>query len=384
MKNVGTDKNDFLLDVAKKLDKYASSRPTRLFPRDKTFRIGVLTSLTGRWEKGGFNSKRGYDIWAEKVNQAGGIEISGSRYKVQLVHCDIESDPRIACRAARELIAFQDLDFLFGPYSSEITLAVAPVVEEWGIPLITGSAESHEIPKKEFKWTFGVLLGNPSGLKAPFTMLKKRINSRLETTAIVCASDVFSQSTAEAFLITSEELGFKLTHYQTFSSDQDDLAPMVSEVEKKAPDVFIVCGHVDDLINSIRAAKAIGFNPGAFVMHYGVASQDFVDALGDDAAKILGVSQWSPQASFSGPVFGSSSDFYHLFVQRYAREPDYTEAGSAAAGSIFQQAVQLSGITPPLERREKKELKDILTQGEFETFFGVIDFHSFNQPFHKL
>jgi branched-chain amino acid transport system substrate-binding protein len=381
---VGIGKANFLKDLTESLNKHAFSRSFQAFRREKTFRIGVLTSLAGRWKKGGYNTKRGYDIWAERVNESGGIEISGRHYKVQLIYYDIQSDPGVAKQAARELITGEGVDFIFGPYSSELTLAVAPIIEELHIPHITGSAESHEILKKGFKWTFGVLLGNPAGMKAPLRILKEHINSHLETTAIVCANDVFSQSTAEAFLVTSEELGFKLTHYQTFPSDQGNLIPVVSEVDKKSPDVLIVCGHVDDLINSVKAAKAIGFDPGAFVMHYGVDSQDFVDALGGDAARVLGVSQWSPKSNFCGPVFGSSKHFHDLFVSRYGREPDHIEAGSAATGAIFQQVVQLSEINPPLNKREKRKLRNILAQSEFKTFFGVVNFSSFDRNFYNL
>ena len=49
------------------------------------FKVGVVTSLSGEMNFGGSVTKRGYDLWADTVNAAGGIAIGGNRYKVQLV-----------------------------------------------------------------------------------------------------------------------------------------------------------------------------------------------------------------------------------------------------------------------------------------------------------
>ena len=95
-------------------------------------------------------------------------------------------------------------------------------------------------------------------------------------------------------------------------------------------------------------------------MHYGVATQDFVDALGTDAKGVLGVSQWSPQVDYRGPVFGTAQDFHRLFAHRYNRQPDHTEAACAATGEIFQQLIEQSSLKPPLGPEDQRLLRDML------------------------
>lgn len=72
------------------------------------------------------------------------------------------------------------------------------------------------------------------------------------------------------------------------------------------------------------------------------------------------------------PIFGTAREFFDLFISRYGRIPDYTEAGCAAAGAIYQQVVERMGLMPPLQAEEKEVLKDQLWESEFETFFGRI------------
>ena len=48
------------------------------------FKVGVITSLSGDLATGGNVTKRGYDLWANAVNEQGGIEIDGKKYPVKL------------------------------------------------------------------------------------------------------------------------------------------------------------------------------------------------------------------------------------------------------------------------------------------------------------
>jgi branched-chain amino acid transport system substrate-binding protein len=362
----------FWEEITKSLVTYVQSSSANL--KRNFFKIGVLTSLTGHWTKGGYSTKRGYDIWAERVNSEGGIKIDDKRYPVELIYYDTQSDPEIGGKVAESLIAEEDVDFIFGPYSSAMTLAVAPIIEQYKVPHITGSAESVEILKRGFEWTFGVLLASPSVMDPPLRLLKYQLDPGLQTAAIIGADDVFSKSMAEDFLRAALELGFKIKHYEFYPVNCQNLASFICKVKARSPEVFIVSGHVDNLIEAVRTSKALGFHPQAYVMHYGVASQDFVDVLGKDAKHILGVSQWSPEANYKGPVFGTAKEFHDLFVARYNREPDHIEAGSAAAGVIFQQLIERSGLKPPPGPKDKLLLREILWELEFETFFGPISF----------
>ncbi|MFQ6033408.1 MAG: amino acid ABC transporter substrate-binding protein, partial [Candidatus Bipolaricaulia bacterium] len=280
------------------------------------FEIAVLTPLTGKWAKGGWITKRGYDIWAERANAEGGIEAGGERYPVRLIYFDTRSDPGYARLLAEGLLSHEGVDFIFGPYSSDETLAVAPAIERAKVPHITGSAESEEISKRGFAWTLGVLLTDSSPLKAPLRLLKRRLDPGLTTAAILSADDLFSCSTAKAFHAAVEELRFRLKYYATYPSNLEEFVPFIERVEGHDPDLLIASGHIDNLINIIRAAKLLDYAPRVYVMHYGVTTQDFIDALGNDAKHILGVSQWSPEADHRGPVFGTAQDFHRLFVER--------------------------------------------------------------------
>ena len=102
---------------------------TQIFAADakSTFKVGVITELSGDLATGGNITKRGYDLWAQEVNAKGGIDIKGKKYKVELLYADAQSNPAAGAAAAERLITQEHVDFILGPYSSGVTLAVAPV-----------------------------------------------------------------------------------------------------------------------------------------------------------------------------------------------------------------------------------------------------------------
>lgn len=141
------------------------ARIARRRSRRDVFRAGVITSLSGIWAKGGAATKRGYDLWATLVNRRGGVRIGRQKYTVELLYFDDQSDPRAAMQAARDLLS-AGVDFILGPYSSSTTLAIAPLLEEAGVPQVTGSAEAAEIYRQGFDWTFGTLASNISAVRS--------------------------------------------------------------------------------------------------------------------------------------------------------------------------------------------------------------------------
>ncbi len=77
------------------------------------FKIGVITSLSGGLATGGNITKQGYDLWAAKVNEAGGIEINGKKYPVKLIYGDAQSEPS---QAASQQSAWRPRKKLIAPW----------------------------------------------------------------------------------------------------------------------------------------------------------------------------------------------------------------------------------------------------------------------------
>lgn len=348
----------------------------------ETFKIGVITSLSGSLATGGNVTKQGYDMWAEKVNKAGGIEIKGKKYPVKLIYCDAQSEPSQAASAAERLATREKVDFVLGPYASSITLAAAPVLEKYKIPMITGSAESPLIWREKFKYTFGTIPPVNFTGSGPLKTIAK-LKPAPKKAVIVGSNDAFSKATAETFKTIAEELKIKVVKYDIVPSGQD-LTPYLSAVRALRPDVIAFGGHDEELIRLVKVLRQINYAPKALLMHYGVTEPAFIEALGKDAEQIWGASVWTSTLNTKGEMIWKDAKSYAADIKKaYKITPDYTMAACSAAGVAFQSAVMGIEAVPPLDALEKLALVKALEGLDIQTFYGPIKFASEGEYFHS-
>lgn len=346
------------------------------------FKIGVVTSLSGYLAKGGHITERGYKMWERTVNERGGIPINGNKYKVKLDFYDASSKPATAAKGTEKLISTGNIDFIFGPYASGVTIASAPICNKYQEPMITGSAESPLIWGKKPKWVFGTIpsadLIGPASLKCWHNLCSPEPKS----IAIVGIDDPFSESVADGYVPVAKEYGWEIVHREIIPADLKDLSPVVTKVKAKNPDVFAFGGHTTDHLKMIKAMRSLNFSPNAWVLHYGVTVPEFIGGLGEDANYTFGNSVWTKDVPREGEFFGTAKEFADQFSTVWGHNPDYTEAASSATGVVFQEAVKSIGATPPLTKEDKAELRTALEEIKLETFYGTVDYAKEGKHYH--
>lgn len=346
------------------------------------FKVGVVTELSGDLATGGNVTKRGYDLWAQAVNESGGIAIAGKKYPVKLFYADAQSNPAQGASAAERLVTQEKVDFLLGPYSSGVTIAVAPVVEKYKVPMITGSAESPLIWKQKFLHTFGTIPPvNFTGAAAIQTLA--HLSPAPKTAVVFGSNDTFSKATAEAFEAAAKQAGIKVLKFNIVPAGQD-LTPLMSAVKGLRPDLVAFGGHDEELIRLVKALHQIDFAPGALLMHYGVTEPAFVDALKGDANQVFGGAVWTDTTKTRSQILWKDAPTYAAAAQKAFGVPaDYTQAGSSAAGIAFQVALEKIKATPPLSEAKRAELVKALETVSVETFYGNVKFATDGEFYHS-
>lgn len=346
------------------------------------FKVGVVTELSGDLATGGNVTKRGYDLWAQAVNEAGGIAVGGKKYPVKLFYADAQSNPSQGAAAAERLITQEQVDFILGPYSSGVTIAVAPVVEKYKVPMITGSAESPLIWKQRFLYTFGTIPPiNFTGAAAIETLAN--LEPKPRTAVILGSNDTFSKATAESFEAAAKKAGIKVMKYNIVPSGQD-LTPLMSAVKGMRPDIVAFGGHDEELIKLVKGLRQIDFAPRALLMHYGVTEPAFVDALKGDANQVFGGAVWTESTETKSDILWKDAPTYAAAALKAFHTPaDYTQAGSSAAGIAFQVAVQKIKAAPPLAEAQRAELVKGLESIDVATFYGRVKFATDGEFYHS-
>ncbi len=347
-----------------------------------TFKVGAVLELSGESATGGQIAQRGYQMWADAVNKAGGLAIGDKKYNVDLVVQDCKSDPATGADAASRLVTEEGVNAIFGAYTSGVQLAMDPICAKYKVPCIAGSAESPNVWKSKPEFTFGVIPAVDTTAARSIQAIVDNANPKPTTAAVVGANEPFSDNTAEGFRAGAEAAKLNVVHYGLFPPNAD-LAPVAGAVAAQKPDIVAVGGHDVLLVDFVKAMAATGYTPKAIIEHYGITDASFSKALGKQADGVMGISVWLPTATFKDDTFGSAGDYAKAFEQQHGSPPDYTAAGCSAAGLVLQAAVEELGEPPSLSEESRGKLNDLIAQTDLQTFYGPIKFATEGDHFHN-
>ncbi len=122
-----------------------------------TIVLGSAISLTGKYATNGEHTQRGYDLAVKLINDKGGVKVGGKKYNLAVKYYDDESNASKAAALAQRLIEQDGVKYMLGPYGSGITIAVAPVTEKFGVPMVEANGAARSLFTKGYKYLFAVL-----------------------------------------------------------------------------------------------------------------------------------------------------------------------------------------------------------------------------------
>jgi len=106
-------------------------------PKEETIKIGVITELTGEVPKVGEACQNSLTMFVEELNAAGGFEIGGKKYPVELVIEDGTSAPEGASSTASKLIEQDKVLAIIGPNRSMGAIPAGEIANNAGVVLIS-------------------------------------------------------------------------------------------------------------------------------------------------------------------------------------------------------------------------------------------------------
>ena len=122
-----------------------------------TVKIGLNLELTGSIPKVGEHSRVAAEMFAEQMNEAGGIEIGGQTYTIELVTEDNNGTAEGATGVANKLITQDEVLVLVGPNASVAAVPAGEVANNLETPMISPWSTNPN-----------TTLGRPWVFRAPF------------------------------------------------------------------------------------------------------------------------------------------------------------------------------------------------------------------------
>lgn len=334
----------------------------------ETVRIGAPLALTGGLADEGKKQQLAYGMWLERVNAAGGINVGGTKRRVELITYDYQSDEKRAQQIAERLITQDKVDFLTAPFGSGHTKVVAGVAERYGVPVMASVASSEAVFNQGYKFMFGTLAPN-GGIVQNMSALFTQAIPGVKRIAILGREDVFPRAMATEMDKAAKAAGLEIVYSDFYPVGTLDHAAALSKIKAAAPQWIFVTGYTQDLILARKQMGDIKLTAPIVTMVTGPSYREFIEALGAQADGVTSASWWHHTLTYrSDDVFGSTEAFYKAFLASEKKDPDYVHASSAAALVVLQKAIEKAGTT------DKAKVRDALAATDLTTFYGPVKF----------
>ena len=334
----------------------------------ETIRFGAPLPLTGALAPEARKQQQGYDLWAEKVNEAGGIDVGGRKLKVEMIYTDYQSNTPRAVQATEKLITQEKVDFLFSPFGSGAAKAASTVSEKYGIPTIASTASSSQVYDQGYKNLFGTFTPNDS-LTTPLTQIVTKRAPEVRRVAIIARNDLFPLAIAQEMEKSAKANGLEVVVFEKFAINTMDHSSVLAQVKAARPDWVFATGYINDLVLLRKQMGDQRIEAPVVSMVAGPAYQEFIDAAGPGAENISSAAWWHPAARYEGKdIFGTSDAYVKAFQQKYGSIPDYAQASASVSGALFQMAIEKAGTT------DRAKVRDALAAMDVMTFWGPVRF----------
>lgn len=334
----------------------------------ETIKFGAPLPLTGPLAPEAQKQKEGYDLWAETVNAAGGVDVGGKKMPVEIVYTDYQSKTPRAVQAAEKLITQQNVNFLFAPFGSGATKAASVVSERYGVPTIAATASSSQVYDQGYKYLFGTFTPNES-LTDPLSKLAVEKDPSIKRVAILARNDLFPLAIAKEMEKSAKARKLEIVLFEKYAINTMDHSSALAQVKAANADWIMATGYVNDLILLRKQMGDQRIGAKLVTMIAGPAYQEFIDATGQGAENVSSAAWWHPSAKYDGAdVFGTTANYVKVFQAKHGRVPDYTQASSSVAGALFQMAIEKAGSL------DRDKVRDALAALDVTTFFGPVKF----------
>jgi branched-chain amino acid transport system substrate-binding protein len=249
----------------------------------ETLKIGALVTLSGAGAAWGQGMLEATKLAAEDANKAGGLEVGGQRYKVEVIPYDDGYQANQAVTAANRLVFEDKVKYIIGTVGSAPILAIQPITEKAGVITLTlGFTAKALSPDKPFTFRPNLTTGEVSQAQINWVVQKNGV----KTVGALFPNDETGQQIAKDVAAAYEKAGARMST-EFFERDRVDFVPILTKLVAANVNAIELDGNSPTTAGQIvQQARDIGFD-GIIIRTGGPATAEIVNVAGKEAAEGL-------------------------------------------------------------------------------------------------
>lgn len=324
-------------------------------------RIGVAAALSGGAAQYGAAIRNGFQLAAEQINAAGGI--NGD--KIQLVVEDEQGKKEEGINVFKKLIFQDKVLMVFGPTLSNSAQAADPIAQG-SKTVVFGTSNTADGITSIGDYVFRNSVTEADVLPETLKMAVRKANVR-KVAVIYGNDDVFTKSGYDNFRKALADLNIPVTTTETFAKGDVDFKAQLTKIKAGNPDAIVISALIAEGAPIMVQARQLGLNL-PFIGGNGMNSVKVFDLAKDKSDGLYVGSPWSIENQTE-----ANRKFVVAYTSKFKTAPDQFAAQAYDALHIASQALKKVKLSGNLAA-DRTALRDALPEVKWTGATGAFQF----------
>lgn len=218
--------------------------------RRRVIKIGNQAVMSGEYKSFGEDQLVSIMLAASKLSP---VRVGGFDYEIEIVTKDDEGDPEEAFLAAQEM-AKEEVAGVIGSTFNGTTEFSIPVYEEYGIPMISPSAQKTELSEMGNNF-YRLVINSRQKIENIAGFIDDKINS---TNLILMNNrEEYSIELVDCLREVLSDYGIETPEPMSVEIDEEDIIDIAEYLLMEGPDTVFFCGDYRELASIMTAAEEV-------------------------------------------------------------------------------------------------------------------------------
>jgi branched-chain amino acid transport system substrate-binding protein len=332
-------------------------------------RIGISLPLTGDFSQPGGEAGRGYEVWAELTNEAGGI----LGRPVELIVRDDASSQDTVVADYQRLIDTENVDLLLGTFSSLLNLPASAVAERNQMVYVEPAGGAPDMFNRGFEYLFFAQQATGPHQADLFAewVLGLPEGERPTSAAYPTQDDPFAAPVIEGIREQLEAAGIETAYETVYPPDTTNFDTIAADIQASGAEIVAHGAVFEDGVGLVRSFQRIGYNPAALFQTSAPSNSDqYSEGIGPENTEgIFYAVSW--HQDIDTPM---NAEFVERYQSKFDQIPAEDAADAFAAAQVLQAAVEAVGEI------DQEAMKDWLHANEVDTILGPLSWDETGAP----
>ena len=341
----------------------------------KTLKIGINAPITGDIPKVGEGTKFAAQMWAADVNGAGGLDVGGKKYQVELVIEDNESKAESAVKVNTKMITEDEVLVIVGPQSSKQAVPAGEVANNYKTPMISPWSTNPKTTENR-PYVFRGCFLDPFQGPVIANFVKDEFGYTKAAVLYDVASD-YPKGLAEFFKQAWEANNGpgSVVAYESFTTKDADFSSQLTNIINSGAEFIFTPQYYNEVALIVQQAHQLGWKK-PIVGSDSWGSAETVQLCGEDCYGLF----FSTHYAAAGAK-GATKEFIDRYEKEHGYIPDDVGALTWDAMRIVGRAIQDCGNITGDIKNDRQCVRDALARiKEFDGITGTMTFTEEGDP----